>query len=65
MINYFYPLIKKKRENMKRVLVFLILLMVLGYACNDIPKYDLIIQNVNLIDGPGNPMIPNVTIFVN
>lgn len=49
---------------MKRIIIILILITVPGFAFNDKGKYDLIITNVNLIDGTGNHMIPGAAVFV-
>lgn len=45
-------------------LFFLLLMITLSACAAKHPEYDLIISNVNLIDGTGKPVRPNVDIFV-
>lgn len=56
-----------KLTNMKGTKILFLSLIVLGnYSCNkSSDSYDLIITNVNLIDGTSSPLQENVNVYVN
>ncbi len=49
---------------MMKNITFLIVAIFFLIACSQEPKYDLVITNVNLIDGTGTALQPNVNVYV-